>query len=369
MASASGPQSTSVIDELFRRAYRFDFFAAVRLLERAARQQAGDGPARSQVGYDAHPADEIVRFQALPSLAFPSSSVVELVRGKELASGRIEPPILTCSFMGLTGPAGVLPDHFTSLLIRTIRERDHGLREWLDLFHHRSVSLFYRAWEKHRFTVGYERAYSRPAEQAGGGGGADRTDLFTFSLFSLVGLGTNPLRRRMAVDDHAILFYAGHFARYPRSATALRQIVADYFEMPAEVEQFKGRWQHLAREDCSSMGAEQGRNNQLGRTLIAGRRVWDVQSGFRIRLGPLNDGQFRSMLPSGGGLKQLCQLVRLYAGDEFDFDVQPVLAADAIRQCRLGSREGDGRLGWNIFMCSRPAEKDFDGVAFHLDDV
>jgi len=187
-------------------------------------------------------------------------------------------------------------------------------------------------------------------------------------LYCLVGLGPTALRRRSRYDDEALLYYAGLFAQRPPSAVSLEMIVADYFAVPAAVRQFQGQWLILSLEDRSLLPTPRdlrGQNNQLGGNVVIGERVWDVQSKFRVRLGPLDYAQFRHFVPNGKALPTLGQLVRTYVGPQWDFDVQPVLRAAQVPWCRLG---GDGqdpsRLGWNTWVRNRPLKRDADDAVF-----
>ncbi|MHC4398295.1 MAG: type VI secretion system baseplate subunit TssG [Planctomycetota bacterium] len=366
MASPSGRDRAPLSGELWEETFRFDFFQAVRLLERIAQEQSPEDHRRKRqpVGYDHAPGQEVVRFRALPSHSFPPGSVTSLRSPKETEDDDPDdrPPEMTVSFMGLTGPTGVLPRHYTSLVIERARDKDFTLRDFLDLFHHRTVSLFYRAWRKYRFAVGYERAQLAGPDA--------EEDLLTWALYCLVGLGTGGLRGRMRVDDEAYLFFAGHFARHPRSAVALERMIADYFNMPTQLKQFRGQWLYLSRDDQSALPQPEfpeGLNNQLGLSVVVGERVWDVESKFRVRLGPLPYRQFREFFPTGGALLPLCQLARSYVGPQFDFDVQPVLIADEVPRCILG---GDGpdaaHLGWNTWVRSGSFDHDVDDALFSL---
>lgn len=346
MATPSRRKTTSVIASLTQQPYRFNFFQAVRLLEQAAgRRQPGDQPARSPVGHDQSPAEEVVRFRALPSHTFPSSEIAHFAEPVETDSDR--PPEMTVSFLGLIGPAGVLPQHYTQLVIDRIRRKDHSLRDYLDLFHHRLISLFYRAWRKYHFYVQYERAAELGVE-----------DLFTQTLYCLVGWGTPRLRGRQEILDEAWLYYAGHFARYPRNAYALEQIVADFFHVSVEIVQFVGQWLYLDRGDQSTTpraGQYAGCHNTLGLDVVIGERVWGVENKFRLRLGPLTYTRFRQFSPLGELLVPLCQLARSYVGPDYDFDVQPVLLAEEVPPCQLAGGGGDGAyLGWNTWLLSQP---------------
>lgn len=365
MATAGGRDGAPLKQQLLEEAQKFDFFQAVRLLERLAREEADDGAAWDKpVGHDHDPKKEAIRFRAYPSHRFPAAEVREINEHPKSAAGE---PIgsareMTVAFMGLTGPCGVLPPHYTSLLIERIRAKDYALRDFFDLFNHRTISLFYRAWEKYRFFAGYERA---------GIAGDAGDDLFTSSLFSVVGLGTGGLRERMAFDDQAFLFYGGHFSRCCPSAVSLEQIVADYFGLPVGVSQFLGRWLYLDREDQSAMPSGEfpgGLNNQLGANVLVGERIWDVEGKFRVRMGPMKLDRFREFMPTSRALRPLCQMIRSYVGPQFDFDVQLVLAGDEVPWCVLGSQGADApRLGWNIWMRSRSFEHNVSDAVFSLE--
>ena len=369
MAAENRREDTGLSGQLFREPYRFDFFQAVRLLEwiRGARAREDPRWLRHPVGRDRLADQEVVRFRALPSLVFPASAVSQIRQPARDSAPEWElpPPEMIVAFLGLTGPQGVLPHHYTGLLLRRLRDRDHALRDFLDLFNHRLVSFFYRAWEKYRLPFAYERSKLVPAGQ--------EEDLATRALYSLVGLGTLGLRGRLEIDDEAFLFFSGHFAHYPRSAIALECLLEDYFEVPVSVRQLQGQWLCLAVEDQALMPCPThplGRNNQLAVDLVIGERVWDVQSKFRLRLGPLSYPEFCRLMPNGDGLRPLCQLTRSYVGAEFDFDVQAVLKAQEVPWCRLGA-DGPDRpyLGWTTWVRCQGFTRDVDSAVFALLDL
>ena len=361
MASASGRKNPPLSQRIFDDAGRFDFFQAVRVLESMAREEARIDPGRRRcpVGHDDPPGREIVRFRAMPALSFPAGAIGRLSPPPEPDEepSSSSPPQMAVAAMGLIGPNGVLPQHYTALVISRIREKDYALRNFLDLFNHRTLSLFYRAWEKHHFPFAYERARLSATD-----------DVFTQLLYCLVGLGTGSLRSRLAVDDEALVYYAGFFAHFPRCALSLEVLLGDYFGVPLEVRQFQGRWLYLAAEDQSSLPSARfpaGRNNRMGDTLLIGERVWNVEGKFRVRIGPLDYAQFRRFLPSGNALEPLAQMARAYVGPQLDFDVQLVLVAGEVPWCRLGGDGADpSRLGWNTWVRARPFDHDVDDAVF-----
>jgi type VI secretion system protein ImpH len=341
MAPESGHESASLKEQLQKQPYRVNFFQAVRLLQQLGREETE--VQRSPIGEDWPPAGEAVRFRAHPSLSFPPGAISQL----RPSENTHRPPEMVVSFLGMTGPSGVLPQHYTSLLLQRLRARDYSLRDFLDLFNHRIISLFFRAWEKYRFPFGYEHARRE---------GADQPDLFTLGLYCLVGLGTEGLRDRRAVDDRTFLFYGGLFAHEPRPAVCLERMLTDYFGLPVQVQQFEGQWLYLSEDDRTQMGTlgwALGRNTELGLDALAGDRVWDVQSKVRLRAGPIGLRQFKALLPTGADWPRLVEMARTYVGPEVDFDVQLVLKPYEVPWFELMRDEDEGpRLGWNTWLRS-----------------
>jgi type VI secretion system protein ImpH len=342
MAAESGRTDSSLKQQLFQDGYRFEFFQAVRLLQRSQKT-------RRPVGGTARPSDEAVRFRAHQSLSFPPSEIYELRE----AEADERPPEMTVAFMGLTGPQGVLPRYYTELMLDRIRAKDHTLRDFFDVLNHRLISLFYRAWEKHRIVVGCERSFL---------GGTQ--DIFAEDLFALIGMGTKGLREQLVVPERALLRYTGLLMSRRHSADALRQCLSDYFEVAVNIQQFIGQWYRLAEQDWSRLGQENG-NNRLGRTSVMGTKVWDQQARFRVKLGPLDYATYRGLLPSGTAYPVLVQLTKCFAGPELDFDLNLILKSEEVPYCRLGE-VGTYRpqLGWTTWLQTKQATRDAEEVAF-----
>lgn len=367
------------LDVLLRsEPYRFRFFQAVRLLHLLH-------PDRRPIGVDALPGDEVVRFVARISLEFPASEIHELTFSEGSST---EPPRMTTTFLGLAGASGVLPRHYTELILERRKLRDYTLADFFDLFNHRLTSLFYRAWEKYRTWFGFERAEAAAERRRLDGPEAYRSfvlnerpqlDRFSQCLLDLIGVGepalryakqsTVELRPRRAVTDDALRYYSGLLAQRHRSAVGLEQMLQDYFGVPVEVIQFTGQWLTLSPE-LQSCFAPLGGNMQLGYDVIVGERVWDAQSKFRIRIGPLTYKEFRLFLPDGEAFKPLTHMARLYAGKQFDFDVQLILKRDEIPQVQLGSSgESEARLGRTCWSWNQEFGHDVADAVFVVHDA
>ena len=323
---------------LSEKPFEFDFFQAVRLLERFSH--------RKPVGRFVNPLLEAVHFAAHPSTVFPASDVQELEARPGL------PPLLVVNFMGLVGPASVMPLTYTALVRDRSRAGDTALRDFLDIFHHRMISLFYAAWEKYRFTVAYERG---------------ERDHLTRHLLDLVGLGTSGLQDRQPVDDESLLYYAGLLAQRPRSALALKQLLEDYFDVPVTILQFAGAWYPLNPETRCCLQEGRGESSRLGIGAVIGNVIWDQQSAVRIRLGPLTLEQYLDFLPTGTAYRPLRAITRFFSGDALNFEAQLVLRREEAPRCELGRKDTRApRLGWISWSRSKPLDRNPDETVLRL---
>jgi type VI secretion system protein ImpH len=336
---AAGPATPEIWAALEREPFCFNFFQAVRLLERLM-------PEREPVGLFVNPAREVVHFGAHQTVSFPPSQLYSLQRTEN------GPARMTLNFMGLTGASAVLPHYYTELVITRGRAKDHAIREFFDIFNHRMISLFFQAWQKYRFTIAYERG---------------ERDRFSHHLLDLIGLGTEGLQNRQSVADDSLIYYAGLLAQQPRSAVALRQVLEDYFDVPAEIEQFAGGWFQLDTETQCCFEDQLSSSEQLGLGAVVGDQIWDQQSSVRVKLGPLTLTQYLDFLPNGTAYRPLCGLLGFFAETEFDFEVQLVLKQDEVPSCELGADEGaTPQLGWVTWMKSAPFPRNPGDTVLHI---
>jgi type VI secretion system protein ImpH len=292
-----------------------------------------------------------VRFKASTGVGFPASAIQSIEDGEDGA-----PPEMTVNFMGLTGPQGALPLDYSLYAASRERARDHALRDFFSLFDHRMISLFYRGWAKSRADI-------HPPQQGEAQREGDAHDWLTTQTMAVVGLSTPGLAERLSVAPSALLYYAGLLAVPSRPAAALEQMLADFFDVPCEVEQFVGAWYPLTVSAQTALGEELG---ALGGGAVAGDEVWDQQGRVRIRIGPLTRRQYDDFLPGGEAHEALRALTRFFANDQFDFEIQLVLARDEAPVCQLDSDAPALPLGWATWLRTAPLERDPDDAVFAL---
>ncbi len=305
-----------------------NFFRLLRELEARHR----DAP---RLGRSARPAEDRVRLGQDASVDFAPAMLAGTVPGVEGAPDRV-----SVLFFGLFGPNGPLPLHLTEYARdRQRNERDPTLVRFADLFHHRALSLLYRAWADVRPTVSFDRP-----EQ----------DRFATYVGALAGLGMTALRDRDAMPDRAKLHFAGLLANQTRHAEGLAALLAFFFTVPVRVECFVGAWLPLGAADWTGLGGG-GEAACLGGGALLGKRVWSRQHKFRLVIGPLTLAEYERLLPGGASFRTLVPIVRNYAGDVLAWDVRFVLRRAEVPDTRLGR---SGRLGWTTWLKPRRAHTD-----------
>ncbi len=335
VSAAFGWQRDRSVEEwLYREPYRFEFMQAIRLLEALA-------PNAEPLAEGTDVSAEAVRLRSNISQSFPPSEV------QDLSPRKGTPPELTVNVLSLAGAHGPLPPPYTELLLERISRGDMGMRDFLDIFHHRLLSLMYRMRTVNRVWLTNRRP--------------DETEVGEF-LYSLIGLASPALRNRMHVPDRSILFYAGLLSTRSRSAIGLQKILADYFRVDVEVRQFLGGWRYLQRDEWTSIGTT-GHNQRLGRNVVVGFRMWDQQTRFAIHIGPLSLEAFMNFLPNGSAFPKLQDLVRFYAGGDQEVRVRLGIEANQMPPNVLGK----SRLGWTSWL--KRAPRDDWQVELHLNTV
>ena len=332
MAGTSGQTPDSLIRDIADNPYAYDFFQAVRLLQ----SRFADRP---RIGSSISPAQDPIRFAQSPTLAFPPSTIERVQT--DATSGV---PRMFVNFFGLLGPNGPLPIHFTEYA--RDRERHHDDRtisSFINLFNHRLMSFFFRAWAASQKAVDLDR----PEEQN-----------YAVYIGSLFGLGLDSLQGRDAVPDLAKLYFAGRLACPTRNAEGLEAILQEYFEIKTEVQTFTGRWLDLPSDSLCKLG-DSPETGSLGLTSIVGSRLWDCQLSFRIKLGPMSFADYERMLPGGDAFQRLKYWVINYCGEHFFWDVQLVLKKNEVPDVVLGK---SGRMGWTTWMKTKPLPSDAEDL-------
>jgi len=335
-------------------ATQFDFYHALRQIDAAV-------PGAAPLGRALRPRDEPLRLTQHASLAFAPASLHEYKPGTAAYGlGR-----LSINNFGMFGPNGPMPQHLTEYVQeRILHSKDQTLARFCDIFQHRMILLFYRAWADCQAV----NSLDHPAR-----------DGFGRYVGSLIGLGQTSLRNRDAVPDHLKLHHAGHLGRQTRNVEGLVRPLAALLRIPVALQEYCMQWLKLTLEDQTRLlsvtlagkgcthRVELGlASSRLGQGAIAGVRVPDVQHKFRLLLGAMRFTEFERFLPGGDRFLQVRDWVRNYLGVELTWDARLILVKEEVPATRLGVY---GRLGWTSWL-GMPATKrrqDADDVLLNME--
>ncbi len=344
-------KNSSVITELLHDPTDVPFFQAVRLLERAAvfaNRLAPNSVQRNElpVGMFSPPGAEVVRFQTNTSLGFPGGEILHL---EEAGDGRQQWSMLI-AFLGLTGSTGILPFHYSETLFQRLKLKDQSMRDFFDLFNHRTVSLFFQSGVKYRLPAAYERHKLQQKRN-------DKLDAHTQALLSLIGLGTEHLSSQLVMQPESMIFYAGILSQQTKPASALKQMLSHYFDVPVDVQEFVGQWQDLiddVRSRLPTAAQPKGQNARLGRSAILGSKGRFSQGKLRIVLGPLNSEQFHRFAPGTKSLASLNEMAKMYVGSQQECEYVLRVARDDLPDRIQLRQTSPPTIGWDTWLASKP---------------
>ncbi len=308
--------------------YQFGFYHALRCMENLY----SDKP---RIGESTRTSDDILRLSQEPSMAFSASTLAafELAENDDIAK-------LSVNFFGLFGPNGPLPLHLTEYARDRMRNSDDPtFSAFIDIFHHRMLSLFYRSWANAQPTVNFDRP---------------QQDRFSIYIGSLFGLALPSLKNRDEMPDFTKLHFSGRLSSNTQNVEGLISIIRSFFKINVEINEFIGEWMKLP-DNCKFHLGESIESTVLGENITLGDCVWQCQQKFRIILGPLSIKQYEHFFPGKDSNKRLRAIVRNYVGDSINWDVKLLLKKNSVPMITLGENDF---IGWNTWLGERMSTED-----------
>jgi type VI secretion system protein ImpH len=318
----------------------YNFFAALHLLETQY---------KTQFGKTKTPLDDPVLLGQTPYMGFAPTTLDKISQLK-----KTNQKYLSVFFFGLFGPNGPLPYHLTeTIYTRLPRKKRASAQDFFNIFHHRFISLFYRAW-----------ANKEPIAQLN----YNKKDRFQFYLGSIAGYGLPSLRERDSFSDYSKAHFAGYLGGKIRHKEGLENIIMQLYGIQSNIVEFIGEWLSIGREHQCSL-KERCYAKLLGINTSLGKNSWQSQYKFQIQLGSLSLAEYEKILPGSKKLKLINETIKNYMRDEIQWEIVLLLKRPEIPITTIGKY---GRLGWTSWLKTAPTtqKNDFVGnIRLHCDQI
>jgi len=284
-----------------------DFWAFVRALENA-------NTSKPRLGKAKNPLDENIRFGQAPYLNFPPTDIAEIIEGGKAAG--VDATIILY-FFGLLGVNGPMPLEFTNYVFRrSFNHFDHTWRRFLDIIHHRFITLYYRSHAANQQAMSYDR------------GDDDPLSAIIKSLAGFPSVGTLPEHQ-----EQLILKSARQFSFLAKNRRGLEDLLRRLFNFKVEVKDFIPSSGDIPPANYALLGTK---NTTAGLDLQIGRTYTSITSKFEIHIGPLSFEEYRSFVFGSGGAHLLIEAVGLYLDRPLDYAMIFTVRWDTIPLAQLG---------------------------------
>ena len=231
-----------------------------------------------------------------------------------------------------------MPLHFTEYVRERLRSRgDATLARFLDIFHHRLLALFYRAWADAQPAVHHDRP------------GSDRFGAWLGASFGVDDASHAP----RALPEKARLFQAGLLGSRSRHAEGLVKLLRQYFHVPVRIEQHVAQWLVSSRTTAAASASRAAARSDAMRS----RRSWACRrrAARSVATASTSSGS-RSARSRSPAITTSCPAARPGCGCASGCSTTPAstcagmceltLAADQVPEPRLGRAVRLGVSAW-----------------------
>jgi len=304
----------------------YHFFAVMHLLESVSGARFGESKAASE--------DPLYLGQN-PHITF-APSMLDGIRKSPQTSHQW----LDVNFFGLLGPNGPMPLAMSEDITRLKSKKKQQISDFLNIFHHRLLSLLYRAWANKEPAIQRDTSTHR------------RTNNYERYIGSLAGYGLPALRKRDTMPDYGKFGHVAYLAGQSKHKQGLESMLYQLFNVPAKIEEFIGEWLSIGKEHQCQL-RESHYAKQLGINATLGKNSWQCQYKFKVLLGPMHYDDYLHFLPNQPKIKTVNTVIKNYVGLEFDWEITLLLIKSSIPCTTLGQ---SGLLGWTAWSTSSPQQ-------------
>jgi len=308
-----------MINELINNASEYDFFQLITLLRELEKKE------------------ENIRFSVPCNLTFPTADIESLHYSKEEDSGFH----LVVNFLGLTGPSGILPPHYTEYLINQSQQKKFAVKDFFDLIHQRALLFYYKSWVKTHFYVNFncKNRHDQP------------NDIMEI-LCSHVGFSSKKDLHGLNFIDNFVLSNAGIFSKKRPTLSELCTLIEHYLQLHVEVIPFCKSKYYFTSEQISFFPNKDhptGNHCYLSTNARLGDAIDLYQNSFKVVIYVKDFSQWNDLLPGGTYFKTICDIIQYYVGIEYSFKLELGCNLTMLGSTRLGDPT-TAKLGWNSWI-------------------
>lgn len=296
-------------------------------------------PDRPSLGTTDSPAAELVRFRSRAQLGFPGREIdaVRSDRDSPLAA-----PSVVTAFLGLYGVDARMPAYFVDEVAQN-RDGAEPLSAFLDLFHHRIITQFYRVARKYRYPAGFRRDGADPVSRyllSFAGFGFSTSKRATFSIAGLSEDVDNAqqshpsARHRLAnvADKRRLLSMLGLAMQKTRTAEGLAGVLRHAVpDASIVVDEFHPVWREVIDLEPAALGEQ----------CLLGRGFYDRANVVRVVITPASRETVLSLVPGRSGHREIMALLGFYLGYESEADLEMHVRADLMPSPMLEPRQAN----------------------------
>ena len=297
----------------------YQLFQLLRLLEAQhpdAPELGGAGPAR----------DEKIRLRPSTELGFPYTETVGQ-KTERHPDGTLR-TVVTANITGLYGVGSPLPRSYAHQILLDQDDRPQQ-RDFLDLIHHRVLSLWYRAFRRQRYEQSFDDEGRDPLSRA---------------LLDFLGIPESATAEELGCEPLRLLRYLGLLLARTRTAAGLTEILSQELELPLRVESAPLRLITLPKEQWPRLTQDPRERAALGRDLVIGSRHLDRMTSLRLHIGPVSYKTLLELWPGAPLHRRLGALARFYLRQPLELTLHVQVPRSEVARLRLGGPQ-PGVLG------------------------
>jgi type VI secretion system protein ImpH len=320
----------SMLPAILDAAPQMNFIRFCELLELAA-------PDAPPLGTTDSPAADPIRFRSRAQLGFPGREIDAVRYDSDNLAAR---PSVVTTFLGLYGVDARMPAYFVDEVAQN-RDGAERLSAFLDLFHHRVITQYYRVARKYRYPVGFRRDGTDPVSRyllsfAG----------FGFSTSTRIGTSasgppaaaeqqeSSSARRQFSevADKRRLLSMLGLAMQKTRTAEGLAGVLRHAVpDATIAVEEFHPVWREVDAVEPAALGEQ----------CLLGRGFYDRANTVRVVITPASREMVLALVPGQPAHREVMALLRFYLGYESEADLEMHVRPDLMPKPMLEPRQAN----------------------------